>query len=137
MNGFHWTPDKVVKAGALNLLESGHWSAYPPYSCAISLDPFAVQLGSTVKFQRDNTPWDLQSPYFFNDPNLKTHQGRFYSDGTFVVCSNRGIDMRYWDPQKGDIVWVHDATHEGEIAQKIPLHNGGMYKALSDGLVTI
>ncbi|HZG54641.1 MAG TPA: hypothetical protein VEZ40_21240 [Pyrinomonadaceae bacterium] len=150
VEGFHWSKAEVENIGAMNLLDAGRWSAHTPYSCAISLAPFAVQLGSSVRVKvgTEVYSWDLRgepsevghpqgnigdgTPFMMLRPNLKTHQGKFYSDGTFVTCSNQGVDMLYWNSDMGKYVWKNDPTNEGEIVQKIPLRNGGLYRALQD-----
>lgn len=130
VEGFHWTKEEAMNAGGLNLYDSPDRRASAPWSCAISLNPFAVQLGSLVRIRENGgiSKWDLR--VFLNDPNLKTHKGKFYSDGTFVMCSNRGVDMRYWDNKKGEPEWVNDPTNEGEVVQKMPLHNGALLQSL-------
>jgi hypothetical protein len=137
VEGFSWKKEEVEAAGAMNLVDSGKWSATPSYSCAISLAPFAVQLGNKVRIKKgkniaDWDNWDLTGKDYINAGNLKTHQGRFYGDGTFVTCSNLGVYMRYWNSDKSKFEWAHDSTIETEIIQKISLHNGALYRALQD-----
>lgn len=129
----YWSSEEVANSGALNLLEAGKWSPYPAISCAISLSPFAVQLGSRVKIRTDKgiVNWDLRDPQHLNDKTLKVHQGRFYDDGTFVLCSNRGLHMlRDWNPPSGAFEWEHDPIIETDAFQKVALQNGGLYRVL-------
>lgn len=138
VEGFHWTADEVQKSGAMNLIDSNdssQWSKYPSYSCSISLHPLTAQLGSLMKIKEGEkiVDWDLRGASFLYDEALKTHQAKFYSDGTLIVCSNKGVHMRYWDSRDGgQFKWVNDATNEGEALQKIPLHNAGQYRALQE-----
>lgn len=140
VEGFHWTQDEVKSANAPNLLSGSGWSAYLPYSCAISTAPFlAVQLGNKVKF-KDGTgkmgDWELSSFFQvdYGQEQLSTRYGKFYSDGTFVTCHNYGLHMRYWSPQEGQYLWAKEAGMESAMVQKIPLHNGALYWVLSSEL---
>lgn len=141
---FTWTREEIASAGGLNLFATNispgdppSWgpegiNRFAPLSMAISLTPFAVQLGSQIKLIDEGVikHWDLASGSFFDCAGLETHQGRFYSDGTFLMCSTLGVHMRYWYPEEKQYVWKLDAAVQTECCQKIPLQNGPQFFAL-------
>lgn len=129
MSGYEWSEEEVEKAGELNIL-----------CCAISVAPLAVQLGNIVRIkviervnnkdEEKSNVWNLREEHNLGDSTLQTHQGRFYGDSTFVVCSNKGLYMRYWDSKKGESAWMRDSSVETEALQKMPLQNWPYYRSL-------
>ena len=94
-------------------------------------------MGNLVKVEEAKgkvADWDLRSGAFLGDNTLTTRQARFYGDGTFVVCSNQGLHLRYWDFEAKQQTWAHDSHLESVMVQRVALHDGALLRVLNDDL---
>lgn len=141
---FHWDASTVEKEFSQHDLwfygpvrTTWHWKG--PYPCAISCKPggfLAAQLGSLVTIRDDAgiAYWDLRSPGMLWDADLNCRQARFFSDGTFVMMSNKGLHMMYWNPKKDGVNWAHNPAFESTYFLKIPAREAELMRTLYDNI---